>query len=129
MGVRRHDRERHVAGLVLDPVLGRRARVPLEAQHLSVEVVRLLHVRHRDARLELLGLRASDVMTRDGEIPLRVGARLFVLLDREHDVREAARVAALTEKRERPVEPEVELARLRGDALVRAAEDVLCSHP
>jgi hypothetical protein len=30
-------------------VLARRVRVPLEAQHLSVEVVRLLHVRHRDA--------------------------------------------------------------------------------
>src|SRR2546426_12596006 len=37
------------AGLVLDPVLARRVRVPLEAQHLSVEVVRLLHVRHGDA--------------------------------------------------------------------------------
>jgi hypothetical protein len=37
VGLRRH-RERHVAGLVLDPVLPRRVRVPLEAQNLSVEV-------------------------------------------------------------------------------------------
>ena len=49
VGVRGHHREGDVAGLVLDPVLVRRVRVPLEAQHLTVEMGRLRHVRHRDA--------------------------------------------------------------------------------
>src|SRR6266542_2646276 len=47
--MRRHDRERDVADLVLDPVLSGRVRIPLEAQHLAVEVIGRVHVRHREA--------------------------------------------------------------------------------
>src|SRR6266540_4737422 len=35
--MRRHDRERDVADLVLDPVLPGRVRIPLEAKHVGVE--------------------------------------------------------------------------------------------
>jgi hypothetical protein len=66
-------------------------------------------------------------MARDREVAPGVGTRLFVLLNRERDAREAALIAALTEKRERLVD--LELACPRGNSLVRLAEDVLCSHP
>jgi len=66
-------------------------------------------------------------MTRDGQVARRVGSRLFVLLEREKDVREAARIAALTQERDR--RPDLELPCLLGDPLVRVAEDVLCLHP
>ncbi len=79
VGVRGHHREGDVAGLVLDPVLVRRVRVPLEAQHLTVEVGRLRHVRHRDADVvDALhvdhGSLTSCVCgcpTRSGSVPLR----------------------------------------------------------
>ena len=65
-------------------------------------------------------------MARDREEASRVGAHLFVILKRERDAREAVRIPALTEKRYRV--RELELACLRGDTLVRLAEDVLDSH-
>jgi hypothetical protein len=70
--------------------------------------------------------RRAGLMARDREVASRLGTRLFVLLERERDAREAVRIAALTEKRDRI--GELELACLRGDTLVRLAEDVLCSH-
>jgi hypothetical protein len=72
------------------------------------------------------GLRRAGLMARDREVASRVRTRLFVLLERERDARKAARIAALTEKRDRI--SELELACLRGDSLVRLAKDVLCSH-
>lgn len=65
-------------------------------------------------------------MAWDREVASGVGPHLFVLLERERDTREAVPVSALTEERERM--RELELARLRGDALIRLAEDLLCSH-
>jgi hypothetical protein len=65
-------------------------------------------------------------MAWDREVASRVGPHLFVLLEGERDTREAVPVPALTEERE--MMRELELARLRGDAIVRLAEDVLCSH-
>ena len=47
--VRRHDGERDVPGLVLDPVVGRGVRVPPQTEQLSVEVVRRVDVGHRNA--------------------------------------------------------------------------------
>jgi hypothetical protein len=71
-------------------------------------------------------LRRAGLMARDREVASRVRTRPFVLLERERDARKAARIAALTEKRDRI--SELELACLRGDSLVRLAKDVLCSH-
>jgi len=65
-------------------------------------------------------------MAWDREVASGVEPHLFVLLESERDTREAVPVSALTEERERMCE--LELARLRGDALVRLAEDLLCSH-
>jgi hypothetical protein len=65
-------------------------------------------------------------MARDRQVASGVGPYLFVLLERKRDTREAVPVSALTEERERM--RELELACLRGDALVRLAEDLLCSH-
>jgi hypothetical protein len=56
----------------------------------------------------------------------RVGPQLFVLLERERDTREAVPVSALAEEGERM--GELQLTCIRGDSLVRLAEDVLCSH-
>ena len=47
--VRRHDRQRQVACLVLDPVVMRRVRILLEAEDLAVELLRLVDVRDRHA--------------------------------------------------------------------------------
>ncbi len=47
--VRRHHGQRDVAGLVLDPVVVRRVRIPSEAEQLAVEVVGRFHVGHRHA--------------------------------------------------------------------------------
>jgi hypothetical protein len=65
-------------------------------------------------------------MSWDREVASGVGPHLFVLLEGERDTREAVPVSALTEERERL--RELELACLRGDSLVRLAEDLLCSH-
>jgi hypothetical protein len=72
-------------------------------------------------------LRRAGLMAGDREVAPRVGTRLSVLLNRERDAREAALIAALTEKREPVVD--IELACPRDKLLVRLAEDVLCSHP
>jgi len=66
------------------------------------------------------------LMARDRERVSRVGAQVFVLLKREGDAREAVPIPALAEKRDRT--GELELVCLRGDTLVRLAEDVLDSH-
>jgi hypothetical protein len=73
-------------------------------------------------------VRAVDLMTGDGQVPPRIGAGLFVLVNGQKDAREAAPIAALTQKRKRLVTREVELARFGGDAFVRVAEDVRCLH-
>ena len=65
-------------------------------------------------------------MARDREVASRLGTHLFVLLERERDTREAVRIPALTEKGH--LVGDLELACLRGDPLVRLAENVLCSH-
>ena len=65
-------------------------------------------------------------MARDREVAARVGAHLCVVVKRKRDAREAVPIRALTEKRDRV--GDLELASLRGDTLVRLAEDVLCSH-
>ncbi len=86
-----------------------------------------------DAFLELLGEneafvlrnhhRAFHLVARCGQVALRRSSRLLVLLDCEKDAREAALIAAFAQKRDRRLQ--LELTGLRGDALVRFAENVL----
>src|SRR4029450_10905017 len=72
------------------------------------------------------GLCRAGLMAWDRGVAAGGGRHLFVTLERQRDTREAVPVSALTEERERMREPE--LACLRGDSLVRLAEDLLCSH-
>jgi len=67
--------------------------------------------------------RAVDLMACGGQVAPRCRSRLFVLFDCEKDAHEAALIAALAQERDRRLQ--LELTGLRGDALVRFAEDVL----
>jgi hypothetical protein len=67
-----------------------------------------------------------DLMARDRQVARRVGTHLVVPCEREVDVREAVLVAALTQEGDRI--PHLELARLRGNPLVRITEHILHAH-
>ena len=77
----RHDGEREVPGLVLDPVVGRRVRIPAQAEELAVEAARLVDVsspgrgRSRRARRRsrrCLRVRRVPLVQRQ-RVPVRIG--------------------------------------------------------